>query len=464
MSVDVVVPQIGEAVAELTLVQWLKQPGDLVKRGDVLFEIDSDKAIVEVEAFADGVLGAVLFPDGSAVMPLQVVAIIETEPVQQPVAPPSTLNQPAPPTTPATTDGAASNGNGLKASPIAERMAADLQVDLHTLKGSGAGGRITANDVRRHAETRPSSPMEHTPAAHNGAAQTMAPIIASPKARLFARQQAVDLAGLKGSGKDGMVIVRDVEAVKAALTTQQAQVPASVVSNPSSTPTTLPLSRQRQIIARRMVESKQQVPHFYLMADVNMTRVNDLRRYCVEVLGWAKPPTYTDVLIRACALAFAAVPDINRSFAGDSLTLHQSINIGVAVSTDGGLVVPIIENPTSLSLRQTSLALREAAGRAREGRLRPADMGAKSMTISNLGMYAVDAFIAIIDMPDPMILAVGRVAERVVPVNGQAAVQPMCTLTLSADHRVLDGVLGAQFLQAVTTQLEQPFALLGSES
>jgi pyruvate dehydrogenase E2 component (dihydrolipoamide acetyltransferase) len=439
MRVDVVVPQIGEAVSELTLVQWLKHPGDAVKTGDILFEIDSDKAIVEVEAFTEGVLAEVVHGDGSAVLPLQVVAVIETDPMT--VSAPQAAPAPAVVTSPVNAP-----ASEPKASPVAERMAADLKIDLRQVQGSGTGGRITADDVRRHADAP-------APAANGSRAPAVGKRIVSPKARLLAREAGVLLEGITGSGPDGLIIVRDVRAAQQAHTAQTA---ASAVQ-----PAGEPLSRTRQIIARRMTDSKQQVPHFYLMADVSMTRAGELRRHCVDALGWPKAPTYTDILIRACALALKAVPQVNQSFAGDMLVPNPDGHIGVAVSTDSGLVVPVIQRPAALSLRGVSDALKDAASRARDGRLRPSDMGAKSMTISNLGMYAVDAFVAIIDMPDPMILAVGRVADRVVPVNGVPAVQPMCTLTLSVDHRVLDGAAAAQFLGQVIMRLEQPFTILG---
>jgi pyruvate dehydrogenase E2 component (dihydrolipoamide acetyltransferase) len=416
MRVDVLVPQIGEAVAELMLTQWLKHPGDQVKQGDVLFEIDSDKAIVEVEAYADGILVEVVQGDGAAVMPLQVVAYIETEAVavsEPPASPPAPSAQATP------------ESNGYKVSPVAERMAADLAVDLRAVSGTGTGGRITVEDVRRHADRA------------SAVRPTLARVFASPKARLLVAEQGIDLTLIEGSGVQGMIITRDL--ARAATT-------ATDIA-----PT----------IARRMVESKQQVPHFYLMAEVNMTRADELRRYCLEVLHWDKAPTYTDILVRACAQALVEMPQVNRSFVDDAYITHDTVHIGVAVSTDDGLVVPVIANADGLSLRQTSQALREVASRARAGRLRPADMGAKSMAISNLGMYGVDAFVSIIDMPDPMILAVGRVAERVVPINGQVTIQRMCTLTLSVDHRVLDGALAAQFLERISAHLEQPFAILG---
>ncbi|HLV34127.1 MAG TPA: 2-oxo acid dehydrogenase subunit E2 [Spirillospora sp.] len=435
MAIDILVPQIGEAVSELTLVQWLKAEGDTIRKGDVLFEIDSDKAIVEVEAYVDGTLGEILAPAGSTVMPQQVVGRLQPAQAMagdvQHTAAEGHGEQVS----------ADEGSNSRKISPVAQRMAAELGVALEHVTGSGPGGRITADDVRRSA-------------AQDGYTRAAPPVNASPKARQLAKARGVDLRGLTGTGVAGMIVASDVQAAVAAASAETAPPAAN----------TLPLTKLRRTIAARTLESKQTVPHFYLMVDVHMGPVNDLRRYCREKLGWERPPTYTDVLIRACGLALADMPEANRSYSDSGLITRQRVNIGVAVSTHDGLIVPVIPNADQLNLRDTSAALRDLAGRAREGRLRPGDVGEKSMVISNLGMYAVDTFIAIIDLPDPMILAVGRVTDRVVPVNGQVVVQPMCTLSLSVDHRVLDGVQAAQFLERIKDRLEYPYDLMGQAS
>jgi pyruvate dehydrogenase E2 component (dihydrolipoamide acetyltransferase) len=297
---------------------------------------------------------------------------------------------------------------------------------LDQVRGSGPGGRITVDDVRRLAE-KPLAP----------------PLNASPKARLLAKERGIDLTGLTGTGVDGMVIVRDV------------------VAAPWAETAAVPLTKLRRVIAARTQASKQTIPHFYLMVDVDMTQANALRAYCHDRAGWPRPPTYTDILIRVCALTLAEMPEYNRSYSETGLSARDRVGVGVAVSTDDGLVVPVIPEANRLSLAQVSASLRELAARARAGRLRPDDLGEKSLVISNLGMYSVDAFIAIIDMPDPMILAVGQVADRVVPVAGQVAIRPMCTLSLSVDHRVFDGVQGARFLDRIKDRLENPFDLMG---
>jgi len=409
-TVEVVVPQIGEAVSELTLVAWRKQEGDFVRQGEPLFEIDSDKAIVEVEAFVEGRLVKIMQPAGSSVRPQQPVAVIDRS---------------ADTTQPETVRPA-------KPSPLAQRIAADLSVDLAGIQGSGPNGRITAADVRR------SSPEPEA-----------ARVSISPKARHMAKAQGLDPRSIMGTGVDGMITVRDLNAIQSSIPVQNDAIPFNKV---------------RQTIAARTTASKQQVPHFYLLVDVNMSAVKRLRTYCQTALGWAHTPTYTDILVRACALTLVELPALNVAYTDGGLRAvspADSIGIGVAVSTPEGVVVPVLPDAPRLSLAPTTDAMRDLAERARNKRLRAQDYSAKRMVVSNLGMHGVDAFIAIIDPPDPMILAVGRVADKVVPIKGRARIRPMCTLTLSADHRVLDGVQGAQFLDRLKNRLENPFDLLG---
>jgi pyruvate dehydrogenase E2 component (dihydrolipoamide acetyltransferase) len=422
--VEIRVPQIGEAASELTLVNWVKAVGDVVHKGEVLFEVDSDKAIVEVEAYIDGTLVEVLAPAGSSVMPLQVVGQLQPLQEEKESSSPAIHSHP----------------QEQSVSPAFQRLAADLMVIPDQATGSGSGGQITIADVRGHAASGDGNSAERTR------------VNASPKARRLARERNLDLHSIAGASQDGMIHVRDIET---------ATVPDSINAFSADTDNVVPASKSRRVTAARMLQSKQTVPHFYLMVDVDMTQVITLRNYCTEKLGWERPPTYTDVLIRACAVALAKLPEVNRSYSERGIITRSRIAIGVAVNTNDGLVVPVIPDADRMTLRETSTLLREMAARAREGRLRTGDMGAKSLVISNLGTYQIDAFIAIIDLPDPMILAVGRVAEHAVPVDGQVVIRPMCTLSLSVDHRALDGVQGAQYLEQVKEQLEYPFELLG---
>ena len=429
MSIEVVVPQVGEAVSQVTLVRWLKQEGDYVQQGEPLFEVDTDKAVLEVEAFADGTL-KILMPEGSPVMPQQVIGFLQPKAGDSPLI--QAEEERVQPILPA---------QSKTVSPLAQRMAADLGVDLHEVKGSGPGGRVMADDVRRYSQERISQ------GETTGQILPSAPVVASPKARRLAAEIGVDLRAVRGTGMDGMITAKDVEEARKSRAPDQVQ-------------SIQPFTKMRQAIAKRMLASKQQVPHFYLIVNVDMTEVQKLRAYCTEKLGWEAPPTYTDIIVRACALSLVRVPAVNVQYSDQGIVIRQTIDIGVAVALEDGLLVPTLPDANHLSLRKVSEQIRELSERARTGSLRERDIITKSMVVSNLGMFGVDAFVAIIDMPDPMILAIGRVADAVIPVGGKPAIRPMCTMTLSVDHRVLDGVKGSLFLASVKDYLERPFELL----
>jgi pyruvate dehydrogenase E2 component (dihydrolipoamide acetyltransferase) len=375
--IDVIVPQVGEAIADVTLVRWLKQVGDPVSKGEPLFEVDTEKATFEVEAFADGTVMEILAGGGSSVRPLQVVARLASL-----AADASTVAGPAPPSraeaaepvTPAPLDVPwAGKPRGPLATPRARRLADDLGVDLTAVAGTGERGLVTADDVERAAGALQAVPSGSSPAA------------------------------------------------------------------------------DRSAIARRVQASKQNVPHFYLQVDVDMSAAERLRADARARTGQA--PSITALIVKACALVLAADPSLNVRWDGEAATGRAELGIGVAVDTGRGLQIVTVGDAASLSPDETAARLRAVAERARRGRLRPEDAGAKSMVVSNLGMYGVDAFFAIIDEPDPMILSVGRIAERVV-VDGKPEVRPVATLGLSIDHRALDGADGARFLDALRTLLE----------
>jgi len=430
MMIEIVVPQVGEAIAEVRLVRWLVSEGDEIQHGEVLFEVDTDKAVVEVESFAEGTLTEILVPDDSPVMPQQVVALL-TPAGEAEIAP----SRKAPPQS-AAAQAVSPAPSGDSVSPVARRVAAELGVALDGITGTGPGGRVMVEDVRAHAARQIDGGLV------SPVGDRREGVLASPKARRIARELGVSLGGLVATGVDGLIVARDVQAAPGETGVQ-------------------PLSKLRHSIATRMLSSKQTVPHFYLMVDVDMTQVEGLRAYCLETLNWERAPTYTDLIVRACAVGLAANPAVNVIYSDEGLIRRTSVDIGVAVGVDDGLIVPVLPNADQLSLAETSEAIRGLVQRAHDGRLRAGDLSQKSMVVSNLGMYGVDAFVAIIDPPDPVILAVGRVADQIVPVDGQAAIRPMCTMTLSVDHRVLDGVIGAKFLARVKDALENPFELLG---
>jgi pyruvate dehydrogenase E2 component (dihydrolipoamide acetyltransferase) len=438
MMIEIVVPQLGEAVSEVTLVQWFKKEGDSVEKDEVLFEVDTDKTLVEVEAFAEGTLVEILAPNGSKVMPLQVVARMTAASEQ--------VSRPEPAVESKISRSVAASSTP-KVTPLAQNVADQLGVDLKDVAGTGFSHRVMADDVRSHNLAGDAKETARTP--DTGVLKQAA----TPKARRLAKKLGVDLSGLIGTGADGLISVNDIERAAQAPQTQPA------VSTPDFE-ILLP-SKLRQTIATRMQTSKQTVPHFYLMVEADMTQTTALRTYCTDKLGWQRAPTYTDMMVRACALALKSIPQVNKIYTDQGFRPRNTVDIGVAVGIEEGLIVPVLQGVDRLGLQEISAGIRGLTQRARNSRLRQTDLSPKSMVVSNLGMYDIDAFYAIIDIPDPMILAAGRVAERIVALDGRPVVRPLCTLTLSVDHRVLDGMLGAGFLTRVKDILENPYEILG---
>jgi pyruvate dehydrogenase E2 component (dihydrolipoamide acetyltransferase) len=268
---------------------------------------------------------------------------------------------------------------------------------------------------------------------------------ASPKARRLAKEAGIDLSSISGSGPDGLVIASDIE--RESLTRPENE---ECVELPSI----------RRTIAARMAQSKQTIPHFYLFAQVDMLECQRLRILCKDELNWERKPSYTDLIVKACSSALTAMPEVNVGFEDNTFVRHDGIHIGIAVGLAEGLIVKVIRDVNLLSLRELVVRSQVAIEEARTGQLKEPDIGKKCMVVSNLGMEGVDAFAAIIDPPDAMILTVGKVTDQVVPIDERPCVRPMCTLVLSVDHRVLDGVGGSRFLMQIKSIIENPFSLL----
>ena len=450
MPTNVIMPALELAQETGKVLRWMKAPGDKVRKGE---------PIVEIESPASGILSHVTAHEGDVIPVGHTIALI-AEPGAAPVSTaPLTLPSPQrgegerPRATPSPvgrgqgegSEGQGARAEGIKASPLARRIAEEHGVDLARIKT--ASGKIEKADVLAFVESRKAVPS-------NGAAVVRL-VAASPKARRIAAERGVDLSALRGSGPGGAVLVADVPAVAAPVTT-----------GPLTTgPLTLP-SPQRgegvstvwRIMAERMTASWTTAPHFYLVREVNVARL-------VAWLGTARKQTgaritYSDLLVKLVAATLAQHPRVNVSWKDGALERHAEINIGLAVALEDGLVVPVIARADTLGLKDIAQRREDLVTRAQAGKLRPADIQGGVFTISNLGMYGVDAFSAIVNPPQAAILAVGRIADRVVPVNGQPAVQPTMTLTLSCDHRALDGARGAQFLGALADLIEEPLALL----
>jgi len=426
------------------LLQWLKAPGDTVAKGEPLMEVETDKATVEVEAPAAGVLAQVTAQSGDVIPVGQVIAVILTAEEAKLRGREDTRTR-----SEAGEVEAASSPHRLTASsPVAARMAAEHNLDLSQIKPDGS--RVQKADVLAYLNQKDEG---------GGMKDEIHPfkLPASPKARRLAAEQDLDLSSITGSGPDGAVLTADVE--RAARRREEARQKNFQPSNlPTLQPSPLPLSRMWQVMAQRLSESWTTVPHFYLAVEAN---ASGLSRWREQVLQRAAEKiTFSDLLVKLVAGALRQHPRLNAKWENNGIVLNEAVNVGLAVAVEEGLLVPVIHEADRLGLNDLARRRQELVAKAQNGQLSLDEMSGGTFTISNLGMYGVDAFNAIVNPPQAAILALGRIAERVVPVNGQPAVQPMLTMTLSCDHRVVDGARAAQFLQTLTALVEDPLRLL----
>ncbi|HEV8439396.1 MAG TPA: dihydrolipoamide acetyltransferase family protein [Methylomirabilota bacterium] len=404
MPTAVIMPALELAQETGKVVRWLKSPGDAVAKGEPLLEIETDKVTTEIEAAASGILREVTAREGDVVPVGRTIALI--------VAPSEAGSVAAAPA-------------AAKASPLARKIAEQHGVDLARI--AAAGGTIQKADVLAYVESQKASPARLT--------------AASPKARRLAGERGVDLGALRGSGPNGAVLAADV--------------PSAPSARPAHDQSVTTVWR---IMAERMTASWTTAPHFYLVREVNVSRLMAWREQAGKQTG--ARITYTDLLVKLVAAAVSRHPSVNGAWKDGAIARNPDINIGLAVAIEDGLIVPVIHRADTLSLSEIAARREDVVSRGQAGKLRPADIQGGSFTISNLGMYGVDAFNAIVNPPQAAILAVGRIADRVVAVNGQPAVQPTMMLTLSCDHRALDGARGAQFLGALADLIEEPLTLL----
>ncbi len=435
MPTNVIMPALEMAQETGKVVHWLKTPGDTVEKGEPLVEIETDKVTVEIEAPASGVLREVTARDGDVVPVGRTIALIFAP--GEAGAPRSHVGAvPARDTGTATTPATA-----IKASPLARRIAEQHGIDLAEITTST--GRIEKADVLAHVERR-----KQGAAANGGAGRLVA---ASPKARRLAAERGVEIGALHGSGPGGAVLASDVPAAPAAR-------PRTAEAVQPTARETIGVGNVWRIMAERMTASWTTAPHFYLIRDVNVSRLRSWLERARTQTG--ARITYTDLLVKLVAATLAGHPRVNVSWMDGAIARHPDVNVGLAVAIEDGLVVPVIHGADTLGLVEIAARREDLVTRAQAGKLRPADIQGGVFTISNLGMYGVDAFNAIVNPPQAAILAVGRIADRVIAVNGQPAVQPTMVLTLSCDHRALDGARGAAFLGALAELIEEPLALL----
>ncbi|HRU04882.1 MAG TPA: dihydrolipoamide acetyltransferase family protein [Candidatus Brocadiia bacterium] len=472
MIQEVLMPKLGQTMESAVIEKWLKKPGDRVAKGDVLMEIQTDKANLEVESFVDGTLLAHVGKEGETFPVNTVVALIgapgdalpdiETlrakalsggaapAPAAAPAAAPAPAvpaAAPAPPpvaaAAPAAPAAAAPAPAGrIFASPRARSRAAQEKVPLAILRGSGPDGRIVEKDVLAYLDR-------------------IKDLRATPVAREIALEKNVDLSLVKGTGPGGKITKEDVEA--AAASAPAARVAAAPVAAAAAAPAAAvpgaaaPLSAMRRIVASRMSQSKREAPHFYITMEVDMSAVVAMRK-SVNAQGRVKV-SYHDFLIKACGRAFAEQPAMNVSFAGDGIVRRAEINVGLAVSIDDGLMVPVVKNVDKLSLAGVAEKSHELIEKARSKRLTPDEYQGGGLTISNLGMFDVDWFYPIINPGESAIIGVGRIVDKVVVINGGIHIRPIMTLAMAADHRAVDGAVAAAFLKRVKELLQTPAEL-----
>jgi pyruvate dehydrogenase E2 component (dihydrolipoamide acetyltransferase) len=438
----VIMPKLGFTQTESTIVAWLKREGDAVVQGEPIAEVTTDKINMEVEAPESGTLAGLRFSEGDTVPVTETIAFIlkPGERVPENAGGEETKN--------------ARKGNvEINATPIAMRMAAELGVDLRSIQGTGAGGKITREDVE----------VKSKEGAGSGEQRAEGKVRATPAARRLAREIEVDLALVAGSGPSGRVQGQDVltESEKQKVENKKLISNELLIPNPQSL---IPYSGMRKTIGTRLQASYQQIPHVTFDADVDVSAAEALRARANASLksGQAKI-SLTAVIAKACAWALQRHPIVNSRLdeAAGQIVVLDEVNIGIAVALDGsptgGLIVPVVRLVHLKGMQQIANEMADLAARAKASKLKQDEISSGTFSISNLGMYGVDRFTAIINPPEAAILAVGRSQMRFVPdANGQPVAKPMMTIRLSADHRVIDGAVAAQFLGDVRAAIEEP--------
>ncbi len=437
MATEIVLPQWSMGMADGTIVRWLKHEGDTVTAGEPLVEVEAAKVTSEVEAEVSGVLARILVAEGETVPVRMALCLIETadevrasaEAPTEPVESATGASTPVPPV--------ASSQPTVQVTPVARRMAQELGIDLSQVRGSGPGGRIVTEDVQRAIDeaARPAPPT---------AASATVQVI--PAARRLAQEHGIDLGQVRGSGPGGRITVEDVQRVIAA------QPATSVPPALPAAEQVIPLIGMRGAIARRMHQSLQNSAQVTLITEVDVSALVQLR----EELKQQFALTYTDLVVKAVARALKGHPRLNAWLEGEQVQLVQAIHIGVAVALDEGLIVPVVRDADRRSLREIAQETQRLTLCAREGTLTREEVMGSTFSVTNLGMYGIDAFTPIINPPESAILGVGRIYEKLVRDPQGAEWRHVMTLSLTFDHRAVDGAPAAAFLQTIGKYLENP--------
>jgi pyruvate dehydrogenase E2 component (dihydrolipoamide acetyltransferase) len=451
---EIKLPAMSPTMEEGTLAKWLVEEGATVKPGDVIAEIETDKATMELEAEESGTIGKILVPGGTdGVKVGTLIAIIVGEGEETAAAAPEPAAQ-------SKSRVEAAPAETALLSPAVRRLVIANNLDPSGIAGSGKDGRLTKADVVEA--------MAATPPARS-AASSDARVAASPLARRIAEAKGVELSALTGSGPNGRIIKADLEStlvgIATAVPAPQLRVAAPVAASVHDAPEGVPmeavkLSNMRKTIARRLTESKQTVPHFYQTVEVRLDPLLKLRSQLNGALSEEKKLSVNDLVIKALALALIEVPDANVQFAGDQLYKFSRADVSVAVAIPGGLITPIIREADSKRLSQIAVEMKDLAARARDGKLKPEEFTGGTASLSNLGMYGIKQFDAVINPPQGLILAVGAGEKRPYVVNDAIAIATVMSATGSFDHRAIDGAVGAQFMAVFKRLVENPLAML----
>ena len=413
MPIKILMPALSPTMTEGNLAKWHVKEGDAVNSGDVIAEIETDKATMEVEAVDEGTVGRLLVPEGQEGVAVNALIALLLEDGEDASALDSVAADAPAPAAPAAAPAPAApapvaapaNGTRVFASPLARRMATQAGLDLASVTGSGPHGRIVKSDVE---------------GALSGATPAAAPAAQRPAA-----------APISGAAMP-FEPTFDLE----------------------------PLSSMRKTIAQRLTEAKQTIPHFYLTVDCELDGLLDLRKRLNEKADGAYKLSVNDLIIKASGVALRKVPAANASYTDDGIKLYHSADVAVAVAIDGGLITPVIRDAGNKGLEAISTEMKDLAGRAKEGKLAPEEYQGGTFSISNLGMFGIKQFDAVINPPQGAILAVGAGEQRPVVKDGALAVATVMSCTLSCDHRVVDGAVGAEFLKVFKAMIEEPFAML----
>jgi pyruvate dehydrogenase E2 component (dihydrolipoamide acetyltransferase) len=421
MATEIKLPRLGQGMESGTIVKWLKSEGDKVEKGEPLYELDTDKVTQEVESDASGVLLKIEVAEGEVEVGKTIAVIGEQG---EEVAATSAPEKPS--------------GDGAGAREADEDEQQEGSPARAREQDRERGRRASADMSERVTEIR-------EPSADNGGR-----VKASPLARRIARERGIDLSVVAGTGPDGRVVAEDVERSAASA----APAPATPLAVQAEGVEVQQLSSMRKTIARRLTEAWQ-APVFQLGITVDVGRALELRKQLLELHGDVKP-TISDLLTKVCAAALVRHRAVNALYKDDAVELYPNANVGIAVAIPNGLVVPVIPGCERKSIAEIAAARAALVERARAGKLQQADLDGGTFTISNLGMYGIERFVAVLNPPQAAILAVGSIEDRVVAVDGQPSVRPRLELTLTCDHRAVDGATGAEFLRDVKAFLEEP--------